>query len=110
MKSFSSFLNRRSVLGLFGAITLAGTVQTVPAADKPTIPIIVKDTTSFFWQIVFAGARKAGQDLGINVVELGPDVIPIPKVRSGCSRAPSRQIRQRWSLRLRRLGRLETHR
>ena len=41
------------------------------AADKPTIPIIVKDTTSFYWQIVLAGARKAGQDLGVNVPELG---------------------------------------
>lgn len=71
MKPFSSFLNRRGVLGLFGAITLAGTVQTVPAADKPTIPIIVKDTTSFFWQIVFAGARKAGKDLDVNVPQLG---------------------------------------
>jgi len=36
-----------------------------------TIPIIVKDTTSFYWQIVLAGARKAGQDLGVSVVELG---------------------------------------
>ena len=71
MKPFSSFLNRRIVLGLFGAISLAGTVQTVPAADKPTIPIIVKDTTSNFWQIVFAGARKAGKDLDVNVPELG---------------------------------------
>ena len=41
------------------------------AADKPTIPIIVKDTTSFYWQIVLAGARKAGKDLGVNVPELG---------------------------------------
>jgi ribose transport system substrate-binding protein len=41
------------------------------AAEKPTIPIIVKDTTSFYWQIVLAGARKAGQDLGVNVPELG---------------------------------------
>ena len=71
MKPFSSFLNRRIVLGLFGATSLAGTVQTVPAADKPTIPIIVKDTTSNFWQIVFAGARKAGKDLDVNVPELG---------------------------------------
>ena len=31
------------------------------AADQPTIPVIVKDTTSGYWQIVFAGARKAGQ-------------------------------------------------
>src|SRR3954452_16581562 len=40
-------------------------------AQQPTIPIIVKDTTSFFWQIVLAGARKAGQDLHVNVPELG---------------------------------------
>ncbi|TIQ16039.1 MAG: ABC transporter substrate-binding protein, partial [Mesorhizobium sp.] len=32
---------------------------------------IVKDTTSFYWQIVLAGARKAGKDLGVNVPELG---------------------------------------
>src|SRR6202022_2957218 len=42
------------------------------AQDKPTIPVIVKDTTSFYWQTVIAGARKAGQDLGVNIVELGP--------------------------------------
>jgi ribose transport system substrate-binding protein len=41
------------------------------AADKPTIPVIVKDTTSFYWQIVLAGARQAGKDLGVNVPELG---------------------------------------
>jgi ribose transport system substrate-binding protein len=41
------------------------------AQTKPTIPIIVKDTTSSYWQIVLAGARKAGQDLGVNVPELG---------------------------------------
>jgi ribose transport system substrate-binding protein len=40
-------------------------------AAQPTIPIIVKDTTSFYWQIVLAGARKAGQDLGVTVPELG---------------------------------------
>ena len=33
--------------------------------------MIVKDTTSFYWQIVFAGARKAGQDLKVKVPELG---------------------------------------
>lgn len=40
-------------------------------AQQPTIPIIVKDTTSFYWQIVLAGARKAGQDLHVRVPELG---------------------------------------
>jgi ribose transport system substrate-binding protein len=71
MKLFSSSLSPRTLLGLVGALTLTGLVQTMPAADKPTIPIIVKDTTSFFWQIVLAGARKAGQDLNVNVPELG---------------------------------------
>jgi ribose transport system substrate-binding protein len=41
------------------------------AQTKPTIPILVKDTTSPYWQAVLAGARKAGQDLGVHVTELG---------------------------------------
>jgi ribose transport system substrate-binding protein len=43
------------------------------ARPKPTIPIIVKDKTSFHWQIVLAGARQAGWDLGVNVIELGTE-------------------------------------
>ena len=41
------------------------------AQTKPTVPVIVKDVTSPHWQAVLAGARKAGQDLGVNIVELG---------------------------------------
>src|SRR6266446_4107626 len=52
------------VVGIaFGAPAIAQT--------KPTIPVIVKDMTSPYWQAVLAGARKAGQDLGVNVVGLG---------------------------------------
>jgi ribose transport system substrate-binding protein len=52
------------VAGLaFGAPAMAQT--------KPTIPVIVKDTTSVYWRTVLAGARKAGQDLGVDVIELG---------------------------------------
>ena len=52
------------VAGLaFGAPAMAQT--------KSTISIIVKDTTSVYWQTVLAGARKAGQDLGVDVTELG---------------------------------------
>ena len=47
----------------FGAAAVAQT--------KPTIPVIVKDMTSPYWRAVLAGARKAGQDLGVNVVGLG---------------------------------------
>src|SRR6202008_2684272 len=62
----------RIVTGLVGAIALTGLVTSAPvrAADV-TIPIIVKDTTSNYWQIVLAGARKAGKDLGVKVPELG---------------------------------------
>jgi ribose transport system substrate-binding protein len=41
------------------------------AQTRPTIPIIVKDTTSPYWQTVLAGARKAGQELGVDVQEPG---------------------------------------
>jgi ribose transport system substrate-binding protein len=72
MKLLSSSTRLRKVFGLFAAIAVVGVVETVPAADpKPTIPIIVKDTTSFFWQIVLAGARKAGKELNVTVPELG---------------------------------------
>src|ERR1700719_3477342 len=73
MKSLLSLSpTRRLLIGLFAALSTAGVVQTSLAADaKPTIPIIVKDTTSNYWQIVLAGARKAGKDLNVNVPELG---------------------------------------
>ncbi len=68
----SSPPSRRVLIGLLAAVTAAWMIEPVPAADqKPTIPIIVKDTTSFFWQIVLAGARKAGKDLDVNVPQLG---------------------------------------
>ncbi len=52
---------------------LLGRAEAAPAIaqTKPTIPIIVKDTTSLYWQTVLAGARKAGQDFGVNIAELG---------------------------------------
>jgi ribose transport system substrate-binding protein len=72
MKSPISFPLRRIFTGLVGAVALAGLAAAAPAsAAEPSIPIIVKDTTSNFWQIVFAGARKAGKDLGVKVPELG---------------------------------------
>lgn len=67
-----SFPLRRIFTGFVGAVALAGLVAAAPAsAAEPTIPIIVKDTTSGFWQIVLAGARKAGKDLAVKVPELG---------------------------------------
>jgi ribose transport system substrate-binding protein len=40
------------------------------AQTKPAIAVIVKDMNSIYWQTVLAGARKAGQDLGVNVSAL----------------------------------------
>src|SRR5437660_4813312 len=41
------------------------------AAQTPTIPVIVRDTTKPYCQSVLAGARKAGEDLGAEVLALG---------------------------------------
>ena len=54
--------------GLIAGFVFAGPVV---AQTKPTIAVIVKDTTSIYWQTVLAGARKAGLDLGVDVVALG---------------------------------------
>ena len=58
---------------LLATSILAGLGFVAPAMTqtKPTISVIVKDTTSVYWQAVLAGARKAGQDLGANVATLG---------------------------------------
>ena len=68
---FRAFSCWRRLVGLFAVIAVASLAPSVPAADqKPTIPIIVKDTTTYFWQIVLAGA-SAGKDLDVNVPQLG---------------------------------------
>ena len=57
---------------LFAAVLPFAAAIGAPArAADVSIPIIVKDTTSNYWQIVLAGARKAGKDLGVKVPELG---------------------------------------
>src|ERR1700722_11379273 len=72
MKLFISSPGRRIFAGFLALATTAVMVQSSLAADaQPTIPIIVKDTTSNYWQIVLAGARKAGKDLNVKVPELG---------------------------------------
>ncbi|HSZ79817.1 MAG TPA: substrate-binding domain-containing protein, partial [Chthoniobacterales bacterium] len=72
MKLSICFPGRRIFAGLLALATTAVMVHSSLAADaQPTIPIIVKDTTSNYWQIVLAGARKAGKDLNVKVPELG---------------------------------------
>ena len=62
---------RRSVATLALAAGLAASLAGRAVAQEKTIPVIVKDTTSFYWQIVLAGARHAGRDLHVKVPELG---------------------------------------
>ncbi|MDR6755908.1 ribose transport system substrate-binding protein [Mycoplana sp. BE70] len=71
MRIAKSLLSRRAFTALAGAAVLATMSPAASLAQDVTIPIIVKDTTSFYWQIVLAGARAAGKDLGVNVPELG---------------------------------------
>ena len=70
MRSLST--TRRLMLAGIALATASLAIGPLPAmAQTPTIPIIVKDTTSFYWQIVLAGARQAGKDLNVQVPELG---------------------------------------
>jgi len=55
------------VLGLAVASGMSGGAS----AQDVTIPVIVRDITSSYWQTVLAGARKAKTELGINVPEFG---------------------------------------
>jgi len=55
--------------GIAASFAFAGPVV---AQTKPAIAVIVKDTTSVYWQTVLAGAHKAGLDLGVDVLALGP--------------------------------------
>lgn len=64
-------MTRRALMGIAGAAMMTSMMPAASFAQDVTIPIIVKDTTSFYWQIVLAGARAAGKDLGVNVPELG---------------------------------------
>ena len=71
MSIVRSLLSRRAFTALGCAAVFAAMAPAAALAQDVTIPIIVKDTTSFYWQIVLAGARAAGKDLGVNVPELG---------------------------------------
>jgi ribose transport system substrate-binding protein len=71
MTLMKNILSRRAFTSLAGAAVFATMMPVASFAQDVTIPIIVKDTTSFYWQIVLAGARAAGKDLGVNVPELG---------------------------------------
>jgi ribose transport system substrate-binding protein len=51
------------------SLALAGAAA---AQNAPTVAVVVKDTTSPFWQTVMAGACEAGEALGATVNVTGP--------------------------------------
>jgi ribose transport system substrate-binding protein len=57
-----------AALAVSAAALAAGTAQ----AQQKTISVVVKDTTSPYWQTVMAGACVAGKDLGVTVNITGP--------------------------------------
>ena len=52
-------------------VTSVSLLALAVSARAETIPIIVKDTTSPYWQTVFAGGCKASKDLKVDVPRLG---------------------------------------
>lgn len=73
-------MRRRAALTLI-SISLAFTSGLGPPPDKnpdknpekkPTIAVIPKGTTHVFWKSVEAGAKKAGEDLGAEIIWKGP--------------------------------------
>ena len=72
IKFLNSFSNWRKLIAVLGVTAVAGVGRNrFGRGAKPTIPVIVKDTTSSYWQTVFAGARKAAKELNVTVTELG---------------------------------------
>jgi ribose transport system substrate-binding protein len=72
IKFLSLFSSSRKLIALLAVSAIGSAVETASAeGQKPSIPVIVKDTTSSYWQTVFAGARKAAKELNVNVPELG---------------------------------------
>ena len=52
------------------ALSLSAAAVSVASAEE-TVAVIVKATTSEYWQWVFKGAEAAGKQLGIKIDELG---------------------------------------
>ena len=62
-------MSRRMVLAASLAAMALGSASAVRAEE--TVAVIVKATTSEYWQWVFKGAEKAGADLGLKIEKLG---------------------------------------
>jgi ribose transport system substrate-binding protein len=71
---------KRNLSGLALAIGVAVTVSAMSACNKPapggggklTIAVIPKGTSHIFWQSIHAGAAKAAEELGVDIIWRGP--------------------------------------
>jgi ribose transport system substrate-binding protein len=64
-----------AMAGVIGAVLCAGCSGGAPAGNGPkkmTIAVIPKGTSHAFWQSVHAGAEKAAQETGVEVIWRGP--------------------------------------
>lgn len=58
--------------GLIAALTAAWLAAPLPADAQESIPLIVKSTSSYYFSIVAAGAKKAATEVGVRTPVLGP--------------------------------------
>ena len=65
------------------------------AQTKPTIPVIVKDTTSFYWQTVIAARARRAKISASTLPSWVPNPNPMSTARSASSRSPSHRTRRR---------------
>lgn len=65
-------MRKFSVAAAIAASLVLSLAAPAAVAADATIPVIVKNTSTYYWRVLLAGARKAGVELGVKVPELGP--------------------------------------
>ena len=55
-----------------GSSTTGGSASTTQSSNRPSIAVIPKGTTHLHWRSVEAGAKKAADEFGVNVLWKGP--------------------------------------
>ena len=60
------------VVALAGLLSACGSSSTPTGSGRMTIAVIPKGTSHVFWQSIHAGAAKAAQELGVDIIWRGP--------------------------------------
>lgn len=73
---FAAITVGAAVAGVVGLMSAMGPGPSQPAKEEAKAPLIIavipKGTTHVFWKSVEAGAKKAGEDLGVQITWKGP--------------------------------------